>query len=147
MVWLTIIGIQMLLVFVWLRTMRFWRTINKADIFLNKSTLFLRKHEFDKDARHIADDQRPRYDEWKVENFITIVLVFVVFTLLPVIGAASMEGIDSSGLNILIAVLLALIGYLWNLMRIRVDILNIECDYVDSLVNIVKSNETSLEHT
>ena len=147
MVWITIITIQMLLVYVWLRSMRFWWLLNKADIFLRKSKLCLDQYEFNKDAHFITEEQRPRYDEWKVENFITIVLVFVVFTLLPVIGAASMEGIDSSGLNIVIALLLAIIGYLWNLTKIRVDILNIECDYIDNLVNIVESNKTSLENT
>lgn len=146
MIWLTIIGIQLLLLVVWLRATKFWWLINKADTFLRKSTLALNQHNFKDDARHIIEKQRPKYSEWKVENFMQIALIFFIFTLLPVIGATAMNGNSSLIINIVLAGMLGVVGYLWNLTKIRVDILNVECDYIDNLVNIVKSDQSALEN-
>lgn len=143
MTWLIVIGIQLLLLIVWVRATGFWFLINKADIFLRKSTLILNQHKFEDEAQKIITDQRPKYVGWKVENFVLIVMVLIAYILLPVIG---LDGDNSLAMNIIIAGLLAVIGYHWNLAKVRVDILNIECEYVDNLVNIVKDNQTALEN-
>lgn len=144
-VWLIIISIQILLLAAWYRAAKFWNLLNQANTFLRKSKLLLIHHQFDEDAEGIIKDQH-KYAEWKVDNFILIVLIWIVFTLLPVVGLSMIEtGSSSYILNAIIAFLLAIIGYNWSLIKIRVDILNIECDYIDNLVNIVKGDETTFE--
>ena len=120
--------------------------INKADTFLRKSTLVLNQNDFKDDAQDIIEKQRPKYSDWKVETFVFIIVIVLVFTIIPIIGTAAMEGKSSIGINCIVAGLLAGIGYLWNLVKIRVDILNIECDYIDNLVNIIKSNQTAFDN-
>ena len=144
-IWLVVIIIQFLLLFAWWRAAKMWMLLNKADIFLRKSKLFLKQHKFEDEATTIKDEQMPKYREWKVENFVIIILIYLVFTVLPVVGVAISEGREVTMLTTGVTILLASIGYLWNLTKIRVDILNIECDIIDNLVNIIKSDQTALQ--
>jgi len=146
-IWFLIIPIQLLLLFAWWRAAKFWVLINKANVFLRKSKLFLTQHKFEEEVKSIKEERIPKYSGWKLDTFLAITLIWLIFTLLPIIGAAVTETGESSVVtNGVITFFLALIGYNWNLMKIRVDILNIECDYIDNLVNIVKSNDTSLQN-
>lgn len=144
-IWLVVIIIQFLLLFAWWRAAKMWMLLNKADIFLRKSKLFLKQHKFEDEATTIKDEQMPKYREWKVENFAIIILIYLMFTVLPVVGVAISEGREVTMLTTGVTILLASIGYLWNLTKIRVDILNIECDIIDNLVNIIKSDQTALQ--
>lgn len=145
-IWAVIVLIQLFLFFVWIRTAWIITLYNKADIFLRKSKLLLIQNQYNEEVKDIVETKLPKYTNWKVEGYILVVLVFFVFTLIPVIGIASTEGNSSAIANTIIAVLLGFIVSATRVIQRRVDILNIECDYIDNLVNIIKSNQAALEH-
>ena len=143
-IWILIAGIEIVLLYIGLRLLYFWKLLRKAETFLTRQASFLSMHKFDDDVKQIRNTTVPQYFSWRMQTVFVLITLYFTICLLGLTGVSIVAHQGSYILNGVTTFFVVAIGYFWSYSERRVDILNTQCDYVDNLVNIIKDNKNNI---